>query len=249
MSIVDLNGSAAEMLGRPERDVLGLAWSEVFAAPAWRAIPHGAESTVEREWTRGTSTKWLEIQRHNLWDAGGQSLGLLIVARDVTARKQVEQELRAQSYHDRLTGLSNRRYFDDEAARLQSSREFPVAVFAFDLDGLKQVNDRDGHAAGDVLLQAMASFLTQFFRAGDRVVRQGGDEFVVLLPSTSADEAEHIRDRLGPALAQFNAASALPLRFSTGVAVAAEAGDWAAAIKRADERLYDSKREAGALPV
>lgn len=247
--IVDANCSAAEMLGTPERDLLGTPWDEAFTAPDWRAIPHGAEATVERHWTRGTTSKWLEVQRHNLWDARGRSLGLLIVARDVSARKQFEQELRAQSYRDRLTGLSNRRYFDDEAARLQQSREFPVAVFAFDLDGLKQVNDRDGHAAGDELLQAMAAFLTQFFRAGDRVIRQGGDEFVVLLPSTGAEEAERIRGRLWAALDQFNSTSAVPLRFSAGVSVAADAGDWGGAIKRADERLYEAKREAGAIPV
>ena len=124
-----------------------------------------------------------------------------------------------------------------------------MAVFAFDLDGLKQVNDRDGHAAGDELLQAMAAFLTQFFRAGDRVIRQGGDEFVVLLPMTGADEAERIRGRLPVALAQFNQGRAHAVRFSTGVSVAADASDWSGAIKRADERLYEAKRESGAVPA
>jgi diguanylate cyclase (GGDEF)-like protein len=95
----------------------------------------------------------------------------------------------------------------------------------------------------------MASFLSQFFRAGDRVIRQGGDEFVVLLPATGADEAERIRARLHGALAQFNTGSATRLRFSTGVSVAADASDWSAAITRADERLYEAKRGAGALPV
>lgn len=76
-------------------------------------------------------------------------------------------------------------------------------MFAFDLNGLKQVNDHDGHAAGDALLKAIASFLSQFFRVGDRVIRQGGDEFVVLLPATGADEAERIRARLnGPGAVQ-----------------------------------------------
>lgn len=247
--IVDANRAAAAMLGRAERELLGQRWHDVFEAPDWRAIPHGVEPTVEREWTRGTDTRWLEVQRHHLWDDRQRSLGLLIVARDVTDRKRFEQELRAQSYHDPLTGLSNRRYFDDEAARLQASREFPVAVFAFDLDGLKQVNDRDGHAAGDLLLQATASFLTQFFRAGDRVIRQGGDEFVVLLPSTGADKAESIRVRMGAALARFNAGRATPVRFSSGLSVAANASDWAPAIRRADERLYEAKRDARALPV
>jgi diguanylate cyclase (GGDEF)-like protein/PAS domain S-box-containing protein len=247
--IVDANRAAAAMLGTTQRALLGRPWADVFAAGPWRDVVHGEQSSVEREWPGETGPRWLEVQRHILWDARGRSLGLLLVARDVTARKQFEEELRAASYHDRLTGLANRRYFDDEAARLQASREFPVAIFAFDLDGLKQVNDRDGHDAGDALLQAMAAFLTHFFRAGDRVVRQGGDEFIVLLPSTTADEAERIRARLPAALAQANAGRTPPLRFSTGVSVAADAADWAPALKRADDRLYEAKRDAGAVPA
>lgn len=247
--IVDANHAAAALLQTPERDLLGTPWTQVFTAPDWRDVPHGPRQTVECRWQAAAGVQWLEVQRHHLWDAHGRSLGLLVVARDITARKQAEQELRDASYRDRLTGLSNRRYLDDEAARLQAGREFPVAIFAFDLDGLKQVNDRDGHAAGDELLQAMASFLTHFFRAGDRVVRQGGDEFIVLLPATGADEAEGIRARLPAALAQFNAARTPPLRFSAGVAVATAATDWAGAMKRADERLYEAKRDAGAIPA
>ncbi len=248
-AIVDTNHAAAALLQRPERDLLGERWAEVFSGDDWRSVPHGPVAAVECRWTTAHGLQWFEVQRHHLWDNQGRAMGLLVVARDVTTRKRFEEDLRAASYRDRLTGLSNRRYFDDEAARLQASREFPVAVFAFDLDGLKQVNDRDGHAAGDELLQAMAAFLTQFFRAGDRVIRQGGDEFVVLLPMTSADEAERIRRRLPVALAQFNQGRAHAVRFSTGVSVAAEALDWSAAIKRADERLYEAKRESGAVPA
>jgi diguanylate cyclase (GGDEF)-like protein/PAS domain S-box-containing protein len=242
--LVDANRAASAMLGLSERDLLGLPWAQAFTARDWRSIPHGSENVAEREWTRDGKVTWVEVQRHPLWDAAGRSLGLLIVVRDVTTRKQFEQELRAQSYRDRLTGLSNRRYLDDEAARLQGSREFPVAIFAFDLDGLKQVNDRYGHAEGDLLLQAMAAFLTQFFRAGDRVIRVGGDEFLVLLPATSADEAERIRSRLPAALSQFNTDRTTNLRFCAGMSVIADAGDWASGVKRADERLYEAKRVA-----
>lgn len=247
--VVDTNQAAAALLQRPERDLMGERWTDLFAGDDWASVPHGARAAVECRWSAAAGLRWFEVVRHHLWDAQGRAMGLLVVARDITTRKCYEEELRAAGYRDRLTGLSNRRYFDDEAARLQASREFPVAVFAFDLDGLKQVNDKDGHAAGDELLQGMAEFLTQFFRAGDRVVRQGGDEFIVLLPTTTADEAEGIRARMPGALSQFNEGRACPVRFSAGIAVAADAADWAAAIKRADERLYDAKREAGAVPA
>ena len=248
-AITMTNDAAAALLQRPELDLLGERWDDVFTADDWRAVPHGAHDIVQCRWSTARGLRWFEVTRHVLYDAQGRSIGLLVVGRDVTTRKSYEEELRAAGYRDRLTGLSNRRYFDDEAARLQASREFPVAVFAFDLDGLKQVNDKDGHAAGDELLQGMAAFLLHFFRAGDRVIRQGGDEFIVLLPETTADEAEGIRSRLSGALAHFNQGRPAPVRFSTGVSVAADAGDWAAAIKRADERLYDAKRDAGAVPA
>lgn len=78
------------------------------------------------------------------------------------------------------------------------------------------------------------------------VVRVGGDQFLVLLPATGAEEAERIRARLTGALARFNTERSLALRFPTGVSVIAEASDWAAGMKRVDERLYDAKREASA---
>jgi diguanylate cyclase (GGDEF)-like protein/PAS domain S-box-containing protein len=243
------NAAAAALLQRPEGDLLGERWDDVFSADDWRAVPHGAHDSAQCKWSTARGLRWFDVTRHVLYDTQGSSIGLLVVARDITTRKGYEEELRAAGYRDRLTGLSNRRYFDDEAARLQASREFPVAVFAFDLDGLKQVNDRDGHAAGDELLQGMAACLIHFFRDGDRVIRQGGDEFIVLLPSTTADEAESIRARMAGALAQFNHERTLPVRFSAGISVAADAADWAAAIKRADERLYEAKREHGAVPA
>ena len=101
-----------------------------------------------------------------------------------------------------------------------------------------------GHAAGDLLLQAMAGFLSQFFRAGDRVIRVGGDEFLVLLPATGADEAERIRSRLPSAL------HAVQCRAGHGPALLhrherdCRRRRLGAGLKRADERLYEAKRVA-----
>lgn len=239
--IADLNQAALDMVGRREQDVLGRRWHEVFPASPWRDPPHGEAGLCERAWTRAGETVWYELRTRVLRGGRGKAVGTMIVGRDVTARRQVEEQLRHESRRDGLTGLSNRRHFDDEAARLRASREFPVAVFAFDLDDLKRINDTQGHAAGDDLLRSMAQFLKQFFRAGDRVFRLGGDEFLVLLPSTSAAEAERIRERMDVALCRLNESGTPALRFSTGVAVAEGPPSWETSLALADERLYDAK--------
>ena len=245
--VVDVNRAACAMLDRRERELLGLPWPQAFTAPEWRAIPHGSHHLVEREWARDGTTTWLEVQRHPLWDGAGRSLGLLVVARDVTARKQFEQDLRAQSYRDRLTGLSNRRYLDDEAARLQASREFPVAVFAFDLDGLKQVNDRYGHAAGDVLLAGDGALPDALLPGWGPRGARGGRR----VPGVAARHRRR-RGRTDPRAPERRAgavqqrARTWPCASPPGVSVIADASDWTAGMKRADERLYDAKREAAA---
>ena len=79
----------------------------------------------------------------------GDIIGITGIARNITERKQNEEKLRFMSTHDTLTGLYNRMYFDEELARLERGRLYPVSIISTDADGLKEVNDREGHAAGD----------------------------------------------------------------------------------------------------
>ena len=248
--VVDANQAALETFAGPDRGLTGRRWADVVGdADGWSGVATATADRVEKPWRAGAATRWFEIERRLLFDPRGCYLGALMMLRDITARKRVEDELRREGNSDRLTGLSNRRYFEDECARLRMGREFPVAVFAFDLDDLKEVNDSLGHAAGDRLLQTMGLFLKQFFRAGDRIFRLGGDEFSVLLPATAAAEADAIGARLGAALAAFNAASAVPLRFSTGWTVIDRADRWDDGLKEADARLYRDKRARDAAHV
>jgi diguanylate cyclase (GGDEF)-like protein len=245
--IVDANQAAIDTLAGPDRPLTGRQWADAVGdAEGWSGVPMGGAARVEKPWRAESGTLWFDIERRPLVDRRQRSLGALIVLRDITARKRLEDDLRRESYSDRLTGLSNRRYFEDECARLRVSREFPVTVVAFDLDGLKIVNDSLGHEAGDRLLQSMAVFLRQFFRAGDRIFRVGGDEFSVLLPSTDATEAEAICTRLGIGLKTFNAKRAMPLQFSAGWAVIERGEMWEGGIRQADERLYSDKRRRAA---
>ncbi len=114
------------------------------------------------------------------------------IARDITERTFMEDQLRHQALHDSLTGLPNRFLFDDRLhAGVHSARRSgePVALLMVDFDRFKSVNDTYGHAAGDALLRIKASRISAMLRESDTVARLGGDEFACILPSTNSTGA------------------------------------------------------------
>lgn len=122
--------------------------------------------------------------------------GLVIVFSDATEERLKLHEIEYLSYHDYLTGLYNRRFFEEEIRRLDKTRNLPLTLIMGDVNGLKLVNDSFGHDAGDALLRSAAEVMSKSCRADDIVARLGGDEFVILLPSAGADEAEQVLRRL-----------------------------------------------------
>ncbi|ABR49872.1 diguanylate cyclase and metal dependent phosphohydrolase [Alkaliphilus metalliredigens QYMF] len=119
-----------------------------------------------------------------------------VVLTDVSERKKMADELVYLSYHDQLTGLYNRRFFEEELKRLDVPRNLPLSIMMADVNGLKLTNDAFGHVVGDKLLQKVATVLKNTCRADDIVARLGGDEFVILLPKTDSQEAENLANRI-----------------------------------------------------
>ena len=153
-----------------------------------------------------------------------------------------EEKLKELSIHDPLTGLYNRGLFEEEMARLERGRQFPVSIVMADLNDLKATNDRDGHAAGDALLQRAAQVLNAAFRADDIITRIGGDEFAVLLPKTDAASAQQSLRRVRHALDEHNAAhGGTLLSIALGVSTAEKGVPLADALKEADARMYEDK--------
>ena len=167
---------------------------------------------------------------------------------DITERKESEEKLRFMSFHDALTGLYNRAYFEEEMARLEGSRLYPVSIICCDLDGLKQINDQFGHDAGDRAIKGAAKVLSHHtFRKEDVVARIGGDEFIVILPNVDLDENQSIIDRIDLGINQFNSSLIdddlyRPISLSLGYAVI-KGGSLAEGYKKADQAMYKNKQK------
>lgn len=119
-----------------------------------------------------------------------------VMFENITERKEAESEILYLSYHDQLTGLYNRRYFEDELARYDVPRNYPISFIMADVNGLKLTNDSFGHQLGDQLLAAVADSLKKCCRKGEIIARLGGDEFIILLPNTDSKSAELMIERI-----------------------------------------------------
>ena len=192
----------------------------------------------------------LELIRTPLRDSEGTLIGVLGIARDITARKQAEEEARYLSSHDPLTGLCNRRVLEarmieeiDRAERYQHT----LSIFMVDLDHFKVVNDTYGHQSGDTVLCYLAKVLAVSIRKTDYVARYGGEEFIVVLPETPLTEAYDLAERLCKEIREYpfplNDNQTIHITASIGVACFPEHHkSWEGLIGAADSAMYAAKQ-------
>ena len=166
---------------------------------------------------------------------------VVMVARNITEQKQAEERLKYLSFHDIMTGLYNRSYFEEELNRFDVKRQMPLSIIIGDIDGLKLVNDTLGHLEGDALIVRGAEIMRASCRTEDLVCRLGGDEFAILLPRTDKDAAKKICDRIGAACKKTEG-DALPINISLGFATKREADQTMAQVLReAENMMYWNK--------
>ena len=160
--------------------------------------------------------------------------------------QQLESHIEA-ARTDPLTGLPNRRAFDDEINRRMAHwrrKQVPLCLLMLDIDHFKRLNDRHGHAAGDQALRAMADVLIRTLREMDMVSRIGGEEFAAVLPDTDLSGAKLVAERLRSTISSERILfeqTELYLTVSVGVAAVGEGEDAASLLKRADEAMYAAK--------
>ena len=174
--------------------------------------------------------------------------GLVLNTRDVTDRKQLQERLAHQAYHDGLTGLANRSLFHQHLTTVLTDQGTgKVAVLFCDLDGFKAVNDSQGHDVGDLLLRLVAERLRRAVRAGDVVARFGGDEFAVLVQDALPRQAaREVADRIAESLQAPFGLGDREVRVGVSIGIAmAELDDNSAEVllRNADLAMYRAKAD------
>jgi len=135
-------------------------------------------------------------------DKEGAIIGSVVIFRDNTEKYQKKKEIEYVSYHDYLTGLYNRRFFEEWLIKLDYNRNYPLSVILLDVNGLKLVNDAFGHKAGDELIIKASNAIARECRQDDIVARYGGDEFIILLPNTDETAAQEVSKRIVSSVAK-----------------------------------------------
>jgi len=223
MNMTDLNGlSHNELKSEMEKIILHVKNTFVFI----HKLSNGESRTVE-------------IHSGPLTVNGKQVLYSII--HDITDRINREKEIEYLSFHDQLTGLYNRRFYESELKRLDTSRNLPISMIMADVNGLKLVNDAFGHQEGDNLLMMVRDILKSACREDDIISRVGGDEFVILLPKTSYGDAYAIVQRMKSNESDYSL-NGLEINISYGVATkTTENTSIATVYRNAEDNMYKNK--------
>ncbi len=214
--------SRNDILHKTPIEVFGESQNQLFQEQDAEALSRN-EAVWHREFRLATchaGMRWFSCVKIPLALIENKQTHILEIIDDITERKEFQDKLHWASFHDGLTQIYNRGYFQEEMARLSSGRQDPVGIIICDVDGMKLINDTLGHSAGDEALKITAKILRQTFRKEDVVARIGGDEFAVLLPNVTYLLLEERRKRIQEFLDQENLErESFPLFLSIGVAL------------------------------
>jgi diguanylate cyclase (GGDEF)-like protein/PAS domain S-box-containing protein len=241
---------ADEVIGHSSRLLHGPKTDPQTVAAVRAAMEAQRPIRVELlNYSRDGEEFWIDTNIVPLRDAHGRVTHFATIGRDLTATKQLQQELRLMASTDPLTGLLNRRRFLEQAETefLRSQRyQHELAAVMLDIDHFKTINDTHGHFVGDQVLIAMSRAAENLLRGTDILGRWGGEEFVILMPETPLAGAAILAERLREVLARLavdTTAGTLHFTVSAGVAARdATDADITDILQRADSALYAAKQ-------
>jgi len=191
--------------------------------------------------SRGGEERPIEDTAAPIRDRNGDIIGCVLVFRDFSERKEKQRRIEYLSYHDQLTGVYNRRYFEDELKRQDTAENLPLSFLYIDVNGLKTINDAFGHQVGDQFIQKISEVFISECRSKDIVARTGGDEFVILMPKTSINDAEKLANRI-----KEKASKIRVMEIEISVSIGWDEKNTVdqnirESIKRAEDRMYQKK--------
>ena len=258
-SVLRINGEFTRIFGYAADEVLGRRINDLIVPAELRqegldmTAQVASGETLNRESLRrrkdGT-TLWVSIVARP-FKVGNEPSRVYGMYHDISDRKRAEEELRALSLVDALTGLPNRRAFitlSDQALKWAARSRKEVLLIFIDVDNLKQINDTHGHLAGDRALVDTARVLRETFREADIVARLGGDEFIVLITADSEEAGKLVMDRLQARIATHNESGDRPYALGLSIGFTHANADGARLLdlmERADASLYEQKRARG----
>jgi diguanylate cyclase (GGDEF)-like protein/PAS domain S-box-containing protein len=207
--ILDTNPAATDFYGYTREELLTMGMNDINTLPSedLKSYRLHALERQQRYFTFPHKLKSGEIRKVDVYlspiDFDNKKV-LYAIIFDVTDRENAQEEIKFMSFHDYLTGVYNRRYFEEEFKRLNVQRNYPLAVVMGDVNGLKLINDSFGHLEGDRMLIQAGQGIQHSLRTDDIVARLGGDEFGILLPSTTMEEASELLKRIQTNLSALN---------------------------------------------
>ena len=248
--VLETNKHFQDLLGYSEAELQGMVIYDLVADEKQAVdryyddiLQIGHEIAVEPRSFLHKSGRVIDVERSGVMVHLKGKRVYMVTARDVTERKLIEEKMKYLSFHDVLTELYNRTYFEEELARLDRRGEGSVGLIIFDLDGLKLVNDTFGHEQGDNLLVRTSELIRGCFREEDVVARIGGDEFAVLIQDTTVESMEASVARVYGDVAEMKTlAQRIPLSVSSGYAFTANKNiSLRELFREADNNMYREK--------
>lgn len=245
-----VNRAHADFIGCKKEKLQGKSYHYFFGEEEKNSCIRGNKKVFKEkkkieteEWVRNYKgeKRLLEITKTPKLDENGNVEYVVASAEDITEKRKEEDKIKYLSFHDELTKLYNRRYFENEIKRLDTKRQLPISIIIADINGLKIINDSLGHEKGDELLIKSAKILKQVIREEDILARQGGDEFAILLPQTTQKEAEKIINRINN---KSNKTKKDELTVSIALGTASKtklSQDINNILKKADDNMYQNK--------
>ncbi|MGM0470660.1 MAG: diguanylate cyclase [Bacillota bacterium] len=243
-----LNPTYEELTGLSTEEVRDKTPQEVFGLEVGSELANNyqqcleAEETIsyEEELETPKGKKWWATKLSPVFDEE-EVVQIVGSARDITEIKENEQRIKNISFRDQLTGLYNRRYYEQELEQYNVESELPISLIIGDVNGLKITNDIFGHQAGDRLLREVAQIIEANVREDDIVARWGGDEFGILLPNTSQEKSYRILERIKQAF-KTDDFDLIPISVAFGVATKVKGDkDIEAVFRNAEDQMYENK--------